>query len=56
MPPIPPELLEIMTQISELSGVALEILQAASGGEGGAPAEGAPMPPEGGEQMPPEGE
>ena len=56
---IPPELIEILQQLSELSGVGLEIAQAAAGAEGGAPAEGAPPPPEGGEggggEFPPEG-
>ena len=48
------ELIELLSQIQELAGIAIEALS--GGGEGGAPAEGAPAeaPPEGGgEEFPP---
>lgn len=59
MPPIPPELLEILQQLNELSGVGLEIAQALAGGEGGGGEAGPPLPPEGGGEggpIPPEAE
>lgn len=49
------QLVELLQQIQDLAGVAIEALQGAMSGEGGAPAEGeAPMPAEGGGEMPPE--
>lgn len=52
------ELIEVLTQIQDLAGVAIDALsQAGGGGEGGAPAPdgGAPAPaPEGGEPAPEE--
>ena len=44
------QLIELLKQIQELAGVAIEALQGAAGGEGGggeAPAEGGAPPPEG---------
>lgn len=48
------QLIELLQQIQELAGVAIEALeQASGGGEGGAPAEEGPPPEEG--APPPEG-
>lgn len=47
------QLVELLQQIQELAGVAIDALQSA-GGEGGAPEGGAPAP--GPEGAPPEGE
>jgi hypothetical protein len=46
------ELLEIIRQINELSGVAMDALEQVAGGEGGGEG-GGPKPPEGG--APPSG-
>ena len=46
------QLIEVLTQIQDLAGVAIEALTEASGG---APGEGAPSAPEGGEPPAPEG-
>ena len=46
------ELIEVLTQIQDLAGVAIEALTEASGG---APGEGAPSAPEGVEPPAPEG-
>jgi hypothetical protein len=52
------QLIELLQQIQELAGVAIDALEGAAGGEGGAPAEGG-APPEGGAPAeggaPPEG-
>ena len=46
------ELIEVLTQIQDLAGVAIEALTEASGG---APDQGAPPAPEGGQPPAPEG-
>ena len=46
------QLIEVLTQIQDLAGVAIEALNQAAGG--GAPGEGAPPAPEGGEPPAPE--
>ena len=50
-------LLELLMEIQDIAGVAIEAIQQAMGGEGGAPpGEGAPAGPEGGappEELPP---
>lgn len=49
------QLIELLQQIQDLAGVAIEALQGAAEGGGEAPPEGAP-PEGGGEPMPPEGQ
>ena len=47
------QLIELLTQIQELAGVAIDALTQAGGGQqGGAPAEGGGAPPAAGEPMP----
>ena len=46
------ELIEVLTQIQDLAGVAIEALADA---RGGTPSEGAPPAPEGGQPPAPEG-
>ena len=51
------DLIEVLTQIQELAGVAIEALtQAGGSGEGGAPPEGAPPAEGGAPQGPPPGQ
>ena len=54
------QLVELLKQIQELAGAAIDALEGAAGGGGGAPAEGGGAPAEGGgapagpaEEMPP---